>query len=57
MAENDIHDDELDGCDLDFNEDPDDDETAALRPLFPQGLDSAETEADWKTVFGGGSNG
>lgn len=33
----DTDDDLLDGCDLDFNEDPDDDETSALRPLFPDG--------------------
>lgn len=31
-------DDTLDGCDLDFTIDPDDDETAALRPLFPDGV-------------------
>lgn len=29
---------ELDGCDLDFTQDPDDDETAELRALFPEGV-------------------
>ena len=37
-------DDHLDGCDLDFTEDPDDDETAELRDLFPQGLDTPDLE-------------
>jgi hypothetical protein len=31
-------DDQLDGCDIDFAEDPDDDETAELRALFPEGV-------------------
>lgn len=30
--------DTIDGCDLDFTEDADDDETAALRALFPDGV-------------------
>jgi hypothetical protein len=30
--------DVLDGCELDFTEDPDDDETAELRALFPEGV-------------------
>ena len=30
--------DDLDGCDLDFAEDADDEETAELRPLFPEGV-------------------
>lgn len=29
---------QLDGCDLDFTEDPDDDETAEMRALFPEGV-------------------
>lgn len=43
----DILDDELDGCDLDFTDEPDDDETAELRPLFPNG----EASDKWKGVF------
>lgn len=43
-------DDNLDGCDLDFAADPDDDETAALRPLFPDGDPAAE--AAWRALFG-----
>lgn len=39
---------ELDGCDLDFTVDPDDDETSAMRPLFPSG---DPTEFDWTGVF------
>lgn len=39
----------LDGCELDFTVDPDDDETAALRPLFPDGDPSAEKE--WRELF------
>jgi hypothetical protein len=31
-------DDLLDGCDLDFTVDADDEEAAALRPLFPDGV-------------------
>lgn len=46
-------DDELDGCELDFTVDPDDDETAELRPLFPQGLETPDLEAkaqEWRAV-------
>lgn len=42
-------DDELDGCSVDFNLDPDDDETAELRPLFPDGDPSTANE--WKELF------
>lgn len=41
--------DELDGCDLDFNQEADDDETAELRPLFPEGDPAAAEE--WKALF------
>ena len=41
--------DELDGCELDFAEDPDDDETAALRALFPDG-DPSTADA-WRELF------
>lgn len=34
-------------------EEADDEETAALRPLFPEGEDSATTEEQWREVFGG----
>jgi len=43
---------ETDGCELDFTEDADDEETAALRPLFPEGADSPTTEEQWREVFG-----
>jgi hypothetical protein len=44
-------DDFLDGCDLDFTEDADDDETAELRPLFPAGQAVAHLEAQWRELF------
>lgn len=40
----------LDGCDVDFTEDPVDDETVALLPLFPNS-DPALGET-WKELFG-----
>lgn len=47
-------DDLLDGCSLDFAEDPDDDETAAMRPLFPGDQPSVERLAgEWRELFGG----
>lgn len=48
-------DDELDGCELDFTEDPDDDLTASLRALSPTG-DPAEVEA-MAALFGGAGDG
>ena len=46
-------DDLLDGCEVDFTADPDDDETAALRPLFPDGV-ADEGKADaWRELAGG----
>lgn len=42
-------DDELDGCDIDFAEHADDEETAELRPLFPDG-DPAKAE-EWRQVL------
>jgi hypothetical protein len=36
-----------DGCHLDFTVYPDDDETAELRPLFPDGVPSDR----WEGVF------
>lgn len=42
---------ETDGCELDFTVEADDDETAALRPLFPDG-DPAKA-AEWHALFGG----
>lgn len=49
-------DDALDGCELDFTVDPDDDETAELRALFPQGTETPDIEAraaQWREVLGG----
>ena len=40
-------DDTLDGCELDFTTDADDPLTAALRPLFPDGVASDK----WEGVF------
>jgi hypothetical protein len=40
---------ETDGCELDFTEEPDDDETASLRPLFPDG--NPNTEQAWRDLF------
>lgn len=45
---------DTDGCELDFTEDPDDNETAELRPLFPDG-DSSK-EAEWRELFPESSN-
>lgn len=42
-------DDFLDGCELDFADDPDDPETADLRPLFPDGDPSTENE--WQELY------
>jgi len=40
-----------DGCELDFTEEADDDETASLRPLFPDG--NPNTEQAWRDLFPG----
>lgn len=37
-------DDELDGCDIDFEQHAVDDETASLLPLFPEGLDTPDLD-------------
>lgn len=42
-------DDMTDGCDIDFSEHADDEETASLRALFPDGDPS--TEAEWRELF------
>lgn len=44
-------DDFLDGCDLDFTVDPDDDETSELRALFPNGEDDRGLQAEWEQIF------
>lgn len=49
MAEPDP-DDVLDGCELDFAADADDELTASLRPLFPDG-DPAKA-GEWRELFG-----
>lgn len=41
--------DSLDGCGLDFTLDPDDDETVAMRALFPDG-DPARAD-EWRELF------
>jgi hypothetical protein len=43
-------DDELDGCDVDLAALADDDETAELRALFPDG--DASSAAEWQELFG-----
>lgn len=43
-------DDAIDGCAVDFTEDPDDDETAELRALFPDADPSPAGE--WNELFG-----
>ncbi len=43
--------DDIDGCEEDFTLEPDDDLTAALRALSPNG-DVAEVEA-WRELFDG----
>lgn len=44
-------DDFLDGCDLDFKVDPDDDEVLELRALFPRGQDDAALADEWTVLF------
>lgn len=46
-------DDFVDGCGIDFAENPDDDETAELRPLFPDGVEDAAKAAAWRELAGG----
>lgn len=41
-------DDELDGCDIDMVAEADDDETASLRPLFPDG--DPATAPEWQAL-------
>lgn len=49
MAEDSV---ETDGCmDTDMSIDTDDDETAGLRPLFPEGDQSPTTEEQWRELF------
>lgn len=45
-------DDLLDGCDLDFTEAPDDDDTAEMRPLFPDGVADEARAAEWRALGG-----
>lgn len=46
-----VDDDFLDGCDLDFAAEADDEETQQLRPLFPRGLDDSHLEREWRELF------
>lgn len=47
----------VDGCDIDFTEDPTSDEDVALFPLFADALDPAtpktvdEARAEWEALF------
>lgn len=43
-------DDELDGCDLDFAEAAEDQETAVLRQLFPDGQPDEGLAADYRAL-------
>lgn len=45
-------DDQLDGCDIDMAAEADDEETAALRPLFPHGDPS--TAPEWQALADAG---
>jgi hypothetical protein len=53
-----MSDDDLDGCDLDFTEDPVSDEDLPYLALFADALDPntettiAQAEADWAELFG-----
>lgn len=40
----------LDGCDVDFSEDPTPDDELALRALFPDG--NPMKAAEWRELFG-----
>lgn len=51
MSDTFIDDDFLDGCEIDFAEHADDEETQLLRPLFPRGLDDAHLEEEWRQIF------
>lgn len=41
----------VDGCELDFAEDPAPDDEIELLPLFPQGQDGGGLEAAWRELF------
>jgi hypothetical protein len=47
------NDDDLDGCELDFADAAEDDDTAELRPLFPAGEDDAGLAESYKALAGG----
>lgn len=49
MAEEENDSPDTDGCAIDFVEHADDEETASLRPLFPDG--NPETADAWKALF------
>lgn len=46
--------DDLDGCDI-GDVTPDDDDTAEMRALFPDGVADEATADQWKELFGHGS--
>lgn len=45
-------DDFLDGCELDFEEAAENEETASLRPLFPKGEDDAHLAEAYRELGG-----
>lgn len=51
MADTERDDDDfIDGCEVDFTVDPDDDETAELRPLFPDGTADDGKADEWRAL-------
>lgn len=46
-----LDDDFLDGCDIDFAAEADDEETQSLRALFPRGQEDAHLESEWRALF------
>lgn len=45
-----VDDDEIDGCELDFEQFAVDEETQELLPLFPDGIATPEKVAEWQAV-------
>lgn len=46
-----LDDDFLDGCELDFAAEADDEETQSLRALFPRGTEDSHLESEWRALF------
>jgi hypothetical protein len=49
-GEHDHDDDHIDGCDIDFAQHAEDEETAALRVLFPDGVADEEAAAFYRAL-------